>query len=165
MFPSTRISSLVRVRGHDRVPVASLAAAFVLTGCGLVSTSPPAPTPADFQGITANFIRRQLTIKNVVSGDAGCDDQTLKQTAIGFDASGLDQAAPVRLRVYIFRNRASFERLRQTVDACAAAYAPDPKAFASVETSPYVVASAGPWAPLFQSAVRAAIIEAAGSGD
>jgi hypothetical protein len=147
------------------VRVASLAAAIVLTGCGLVSTSPPAPTPADFQGITANFIRRQLTVKNVVSGDAGCDDQTLKKTAIGFDASGLDQWTSVRLRVYIFRNRATFERLRETVDACAASYVTDPEAFASVEASPFVVASAGPWAPEFRSAVRAAIVEAAGSGD
>lgn len=155
----------MRVRGRFGAPVPALVAGLVLTGCGLVSTSPPAPTPADFQGITANFIRRQLTVKNVISGDAGCDDQTLKQTAIGFDASGLDQATPVRLHVYIFRNRASFERLRQTVDACAASYVTDPEVFASVETSPYVVASAGPWAPQFQSAVRAAITEAAGSGD
>jgi len=96
---------------------------------------------------------------------AGCDDQELARTAIGFDAEGLDQESTTRLYVYIFRNREAYERLRQTVDACARSYVTDPDAYASVETSPYVVASAGPWATRFHDAVRAAITEAAGTGD
>ena len=135
-----------------------------LAGCGLTS-SPPAPTPADFQGLAGELVKRGLRIEHIVSGDAGCDDFTLKQTAIGLDASGLDQGAPTRLFIYIFRNRTSFERLRQTVDACAASYATDAEAFESIATSPFVVASAGPWAPEFKAAVRAAITEAAGTGD
>lgn len=153
-----------RVSGHARAVGLAVVAATLLTACGVVSTSPPAPTPADFFGITANLDRRDIVVDHVTSGDAGCDDPVLGQTAIAFDASGLDQATPVRVYVYIFRNRDAFDRLRQTVDACAAAYATDPEAFASVEASPYVVASAGPWAPRFQAAMRAAISEAAGTG-
>jgi hypothetical protein len=134
-----------------------------LAGCGL--TSPPAPTPADFQGLAGELVKRGLRIEHIVSGDAGCADITLKQTAIALDAVGLDQEAPTRLYFYIFRNRASYERLRQTVDGCALAYARDPQAFESIEASPFVVASAGPWAPEFKAAVRAAVIEAAGTGD
>jgi len=136
-----------------------------VAGCGIVSTTPPAPTPADFQGIAAELATRGLRLDRIVSGDAGCDDQTLRQTAIAFDASGLDQSTPVRIHVYIFRNRDSFNRLRQSVDACARSYAVDPSTFASVEASPFVVASAGPWAPAFQAAVRAAVTEAAGTGE
>jgi hypothetical protein len=135
-----------------------------LTGCGL-STSPPPPTPADFQGIAAALAQRGLRIDHIVSGDAGCTDLALQRTAIGLDAAGLDQASPTRVFIYIFRNRASFERLRQTVDGCAQTYATDPDAFVSIEASPFVVASAGPWAPEFRAAVRAAITEAAGTGD
>jgi hypothetical protein len=135
-----------------------------VAGCG-VSTTPPPPTPADFQGIAAELSKRGLRIDHIVSGDAGCDNLDLERTAIGLDAAGLDQASPTRLFIYIFRNRASFERLRQTVDGCAQSYATDPDAFESIEASPFVVASAGPWAPEFRSAVRAAIIEAAGTGD
>jgi hypothetical protein len=135
-----------------------------LVGCGL-STTPPPATPADFQGIAAELVKRGLRIEHLVSGDAGCDDITLERTAIGLDAVGLDQKSPTRLFIYIFRNRASFERLRQTVPGCARAYATDPDAFESIEASPFVVASAGPWAPEFRSAVRAAITEAAGTGD
>lgn len=142
----------------------TIVAATLFAACGVVSTSPPAPTPADFFGITANLDRRDIVVDHVTSGEAGCGDPVLAQTAIAFDASGLDQATPVRVYVYIFRNRAAFDRLRQTVDACAATYATDPEAFASVEASPYVVASAGPWAPRFQAALRAAINEAAGTG-
>jgi len=142
---------------------AILVGLFGFVGCGF--TAPPAPTPADFQGIAADLAKRGLQIEHVVSGDAGCDDLTLKQTAIGLDATGLDQATPTRLFIYIFRNRASFDRLRQTVDGCATSYATDPGAYESIEASPFVVASAGPWAPDFRAAVRSAITEAAGTGD
>ncbi len=135
-----------------------------VAGCGLTA-SPPAPTPADFQGLAGEVVKRGIEIEHIVSGDAGCDDLTLKQTAIGLDAHGLDQDRPTRLYFYIFRNRASFERLRQTVDGCAASYATDPATFESIEASPFVVASAGPWAPEFKAALRAAITEAAGTGD
>jgi len=142
---------------------AILVGLFGLVGCGF--TAPPAPTPADFQGIAADLAKRGLQIEHVVSGDAGCDDSTLKKTAIGLDAAGLDQATPTRLYIYIFRNRASFDRLRQTVDGCAMSYATDPAAYESFEASPFVVGSAGPWAPDFKAAVRSAMTEAAGTGD
>jgi hypothetical protein len=136
---------------------------FGLVGCGF--TAPPAPTPADFQGIAADLAKRGLQIDHIVSGDAGCDDITLKKTAIGLDAAGLDQATPTRLYIYIFRNRASFDRLQQTVDGCAMSYATDPAAYESFAASPFVVGSAGPWAPEFRAAVRSGITEAAGTGD
>lgn len=136
----------------------------VLAGCG-ISTSPPPPTPADFQGIAGELVQRGIQIERIVSGDAGCDDITLERTAIALDAKGLDQATPTRLYIYIFRNRESFDRLRQTVDACARSYVTDPASFESIEASPFVIASAGPWAPEFRSAVRQAITVAAGTGD
>jgi hypothetical protein len=135
-----------------------------LAGCSL-STTPPPPTPADFQGIAGELVTRGLKIDHIVSGEAGCDDLTLERTAIALDATGLDQATPTRLFIYIFRNRASFDRLRDSVDVCARSYATDPDAYESIEASPFVVASAGPWAPQFEAAVRAAITKAAGTGD
>ena len=141
-----------------------MALLFSLAGCG-VTTTPPSPTPADFQGIAAELVKRGVRLDGIVSGDAGCEDITLKRTAIALDAVGLDQETPTRLFIYIFRNRASFERLRQTVDGCARSYATDPEAFETIEASPFVIASAGPWAPDFRSAIRAAITEAAGTGN
>jgi hypothetical protein len=145
--------------------LALVACTLFVTGCGAISTSPPAPTPADFQGIATLINRHGLTFEHVVSGDPGCSDATLAPTAIRLDAFGLDQPTPTRLYLYIFRNRASFERLRQTVDSCARSYVTNPDAFESIETSPYVVAGPGPWAPGFKSAVRAIFTEAAGTGD
>jgi hypothetical protein len=161
MFPR-RLSVVFRAR---RVGLLVVACALVASGCGVISTSPPAATPADFQGIANILLRHGLTFDHVVSGDAGCDDPVLTKAAIGLDASGADQSSPTRLHVYIFRNRDAFERLRQTVDSCAASYVTDPDAFESIEASPYVVAGAGPWGPGFKSAIRAAFSEAAGTGD
>jgi hypothetical protein len=159
--PRSPVSRATRLASRLALAVGVLA----LAGCGLVSTSPPAPTPADFQGIATALASRGIAIDHVVSGEAGCDDIDLARTAIALDASGLDQASPTRIYLYIFRNRAAFERHRPEVDACVRAYVTDPQAFESVEASPFVVTGAGPWAPEFHSAVRAAIVAAAGTGD
>ena len=139
--------------------------ATAIGGCGTISTSPPAPTPADFQGIAAELVQRSITIGDIVSGDAGCDDPALIPTAIGIDAGGLDQPVPVRIHMYIFRNRASFEKLRASVDLCARSFVTDPQTYETVEQSPYVLAGQGPWSPRFEAAIREALEVAAGTGD
>ncbi|MEX1172840.1 MAG: hypothetical protein WEG56_09540, partial [Chloroflexota bacterium] len=137
----------------------------MVSGCGRISTEPPAPTPADFQGIATELTKRAIAIDRIVSGDAGCDDPTLVPTSIGLDATGIDQAEPVRIHLYIFRNRAAFERLRASVDTCARSFVTDPQTFETIEQSPYVIAGQGPWAPDFEAAVRDALEIAAGTGN
>jgi hypothetical protein len=139
--------------------------AVLVAGCSTISRTPPEPTPTDFQGIAGAIVQRGIRIDHIVSGDPGCPDHELGKTAIGFDAVGLDQATPVRLHIYIFRNRETYERLRATVDACARSYVTDPETYESVETSPYVLAGQGPWGATFKTNLRAAIDEAAGTGD
>jgi hypothetical protein len=142
-----------------------LAMAFVAAGCGVLTTTPPAPTPADFQGIASEIVRRGIAIEHLVSGDAGCNDPVLNPTAIGLDAGGLDQASKVRLYLYIFRNREAYERLRASVDECARSFVTDPATFESIESSPFVLAGQGPWAPEFKAALRDALTEASGTGN
>ncbi|MEA2519015.1 MAG: hypothetical protein QOF49_1095 [Chloroflexota bacterium] len=159
MIPVTR-SPFRRARRAAALMLATLA----LTGCGTIMQTAPAATPADFPGIAGVLSQRGIHVDHIVSGDAGCDDIEVGRTAIGFDASGLDQATPVRIHVYIFRNRATYERLRSTIDACAASFVTNPDTFESVDTSPYVVAGQGPWGTTFRETIRAAILEAAGTG-
>jgi hypothetical protein len=148
-----------------RAPIAGMVlVAVVLAACGTISRTPPVPTPADFLGISGAAQERGIQISHVISGEAGCPDPNLSKTAIGFDAVGLDQATPVRIYVYIFRDRATYERLRSTVDDCARSYVTDPDTYESVETSPYVMSGQGPWGQQFKENLRAAITEAAGTG-
>jgi hypothetical protein len=140
------------------------AVAILITACGTISTTPPRPTPADFPGITAELAKRGVQVNHFVSGDAGCSDPVLTPTAIAFDARGLDQPENVRIYIYIFRNREAFERLRASVDTCAAAFVTDPETFETAEESPFVLAGQGPWAPEFEAALREALAEAAGTG-
>jgi len=136
----------------------------IVAACGTISTTPPLPTPADFPGITAQLARQGVVVNHFVSGDAGCADPVLTPTAIAFDARGLDQADFVRIYIYIFRNREAFERLRASVDTCAASFVTDPETFETAEESPFVLAGQGPWAPEFEQALRAGLAEAAGTG-
>lgn len=143
-------------------------AALVLTlgaGCGTISTSAPEPTPADFQGIATELTKRGVVISDIVSGDAGCQDPTLIPTSISFTAAGVDQVEPVRIHLYIFRDRPAFERLRATIDGCARSFVTEPETYETVEQSPFVVAAQGPWASGFEQAVRDALEVAAGTGD
>lgn len=151
--------------GPLRAAALSLAALAFVAGCGSVTVTPPAPTPADFTGIATELTKRGLVLDRLVSGDAGCEDPTLIPTAIGFDAKGLDQAEPVRLRIYIFRNRDAFDRLRTSVDLCARSYVTDPETYETVERSPYVLAAQGPWGPQFKAIVQESLEAAAGTGD
>jgi hypothetical protein len=143
---------------------AVLAVALLAGGCGLVETGPPSPTPADFPGIAAELGKRGITVRHPVSGDAGCDDHVLAPTAISFDAGGLDQAGDVHVYLYVFRNRATFERLRGTIDACARAFVTDPADYESIDESPFVVAGQGPWGQKFEDALRSGLETAAGTG-
>jgi hypothetical protein len=147
--------------------LATLAAliALLLAACSYVETTPPAPTPADFGGIAIEFAKRGLHLDHVVSGDPGCTDKVLAPTAIAFDADGLDQKTPVRLYLYAFADRATFERLRSSIDACARTYVTDPQTFESIEESPYVIASQGPWGSQFEAILRTGLKAAAGNGD
>jgi hypothetical protein len=140
------------------------AVAIVICGCGLVSRTPPAPTPADFLGISGAFVSRGISVSQVVAGDAGCADPGLAKTAISFRASGLDQTVPVAVHLYIFGSRDSYDKLRAAVDTCAASYVTDPQAFVAIDAPPFVIVSQGPWGPQFTSAMRQGLTEAAGSG-
>lgn len=138
--------------------------AVVAIGCNTITGTPPAPTPADFPGIAATLARHGVAIGNIVSGDAGCDDPNLVPTAIRFEASGLDQPAPTRAYVYIFRNRAAFDRLLPAVVACATGYVTDPEGEPWITVSPFILTGPGPWPPAFREAMNDGLTEAAGTG-
>ena len=141
-----------------------LLAALAVSACSFVETTPPAPTPADFQDTAIQLTQHGVTLDHVVSGDAGCDDKVLAPTAIAFDASGLDQATKVRVYMYVFRNREAFERLRATIDDCARSFVTDPETYESLEQSPFVIVGQGPWGPNFKAALRSGLEVAAGTG-
>jgi hypothetical protein len=144
--------------------VLAVVAGSLLAGCQVMATASPAPTPADFPGIATALVSRGLRLDHLTSGDAGCPGSVLTPTAIGFDASGLDQATVLRLHIYIFADHDTFERLRSTVDDCARSFVTDPNSYVSLAQSPYVIAAQGPAAPAFEAALRAGLAEAAGSG-
>lgn len=138
--------------------------ALAVTACGTISSTAPPATPTDFPGLTGRFNAAGIKVSDWVSGDAGCTDPDLVPTAISFDARGLDQATDVRLYLYVFRNRAAFERHRDRVGPCAAAFVNDAQTYEEIQQSPYVLAGQGPWAPQFEAAVRKTLEEAAGTG-
>ncbi len=164
LHPAVVVAAAAPLAVASRVVALALALAMVLGACGVVSTTPPAATPADFVGITSEFANRGVAVNRFVSGDAGCVDPVLAPTAIAFDAKGLDQADNVRIYIYIFRDREAFERLRASVDACAASFVTDPSTFETVEESPFVLAGQGPWGAKFEAALRAGLEAAAGTG-
>jgi hypothetical protein len=141
---------------------ALLLAALALAGCGLVSTSAPPPTPADFPGILTELDRQGIAVADWASGEPGCDDPVLTPTAITFRGHGLDQAEPVELYVFIFRNQASYDRLRSDVDICTLAYPAAGGPPETLDAAPFVLAGPGPWPPAFRAALRRGLVAAAG---
>ena len=128
--------------------VAAIAA--VLLACSGPIGETPRPTAADFEGLVAGLHTRGIAVSDVRSGDPGCDDPDLIGPAISFHAAGLDQADPALVRLYIFRNRDSYDRRRADVDACALAFITDPSTFEALDAPPFVAVGAGPWGPEFR---------------
>jgi hypothetical protein len=141
----------------------ALSACLALGACE-GDNNPANPTPASLSSTLEVFGAGGIVLSNVVSGDAGCPDEDLAHTAVSFDARGFDQATPTRIYLYGFRNRATFQRLASTVDACARSYVTDASAFGSMQMSPFVLAGPGPWAPGFEAKLREALTKAAGNG-
>jgi hypothetical protein len=144
--------------------VVVLLVAGLMAGCSVVSHTPPAPTPADFLGISSTIVRQGIAVDLPVSGDAGCSDPALAKTAISFRASGLDQPAPTPVHLYIFGSRDAYDRLKSSIADCARSYAADPATLEVVDAPPFVLVGAGPWGPKFTTAIQAALREAAGNG-
>lgn len=147
-----------------RARVALLALPLLLAACGTVSLTEPPATPTDFAGLTGRLNTAKITVSAYVSGDAGCQDPDLVPAAISFHAQGLDQATPVKLYLYVFRDRAAFERHRDQVGPCAQAWVTDPQTYEELEQSPYMLAGQGPWGTQFEAALRKVLEQAAGTG-
>jgi hypothetical protein len=155
-----------RARGVALAVALLAIAAVIAVGCSVVvDPNPPSPTPADFGGIAAALVQAGIKVVHPVAADAGCQDRVLVPTAISFEASGLDQPTPVKIYAYLFADRATFERLRTTVDSCARSYVTDPATYESAEQSPYVIAGQGPWGPQFKAKLRQVLAVTAGNGD
>lgn len=146
-----------------RLPILAVVT-LVVAGCAALTTAPPVPTPADFPGLAGVLAQNGILVTDFVSGDPGCDDPTLAPTAIRFEATGYEIVQPVIARIYIFRNRESYERRRTDVDTCALGWAGDPSTIEAVDASPFVVVGAGPWPAEFKRALRNGLVEAAGNG-
>ena len=114
-------------RSPPAVPVPRRAlAALLASSCspssacgGLIGTEPPA-TPTDFPGLAGRMKLAGVVLDDWVSGDAGCADPNLVPASISFNATGLDQATPVKIYLYVFRNRDAWERHRDAIGPCAA---------------------------------------------
>ncbi len=153
----------LRLRALARAAALGLALV-VVAGCGdLIGTEPPA-TPTDFPGLTGRLKVAGVVLDDWVSGDAGCTDPDLIPASISFSAQGLDQSTPVKIYIYIFRNRAAWERNRDSIGQCAQAWVTDPQTYEEIQQSPYVLAGQGPWAPGFEAAIREVLETAAGTG-
>ena len=133
--------------------LACLGAILASTCSGPIGAT-PRPTAADFEGLVREFTLAGIAVTDVVSGDPGCEDATLVGPAISFTAQGLDQSTPVRVRLYIFRNRDAYDRRRTDVDVCARQFVTDPATYEAVDAPPFVAVGQGPWGTRFRDAIR-----------
>ena len=155
---------LLRASGRARILLLAAFLGLAAAACSAFTPTTAPATPTDFAGIVAELANVGIDVNRVVSGDAGCDDQRLARTAIGFDARGGDQTTTVRVYLYAFRDQQVYDELRPAVDACARSYVTDAAAFGSVDDPPYVLAGNGPWTSTFKDALRTALKRAAVGG-
>ena len=91
------------------------------------------------------------------------DNDDIGTTTLSARAACASGARPTVARVYLFRDGAAYQRLRASVDACAAAWIGDRSTLLMVDASPYVLVTDGITDQGAIDAVRAALHEAAGN--
>jgi hypothetical protein len=146
-------------------PVLAALLLLLAAGCGSIlddARGEPAATPTNFNGLVEQLAAREFSVANVVSGDPGCSDQALVPMAIAFEVSGGGLDGSIQARVYRFKNDGSYQKLRASVDTCAAEWISDPATLLMVDASPYVLVTEGVPAGAAADAIRAALREAAG---
>ena len=150
---------------HLGAPPLLLVTLLLAAGCGSVlddARGEPGATPTNFNGLVEQLAERAFSVSHVVSGDPGCSDQGLVPMAIAFKISGGGTEDTLQARVYRFKNDASYEKLRTSVDACAAEWISDVSTLLMVDASPYVLVTEGVPEGEVADAIRAALREAAG---
>jgi len=155
---------LMTTRGAPPLVLATLVL-LLAAGCGSVlddARGDPVATPTNFNGLVEQLAAREFSVANVVSGDPGCADKGLVPMAIAFKLSGGGIDGSIQARVYRFRNDESYQKLRASVDACAAEWISDATALLMIDASPYVLVTEGAPAGAVADAIRAAVREAAG---
>ena len=138
--------------------------ALVVAGCGSIALTPEPATPTDFAGFVGRLAVAKISVDAYVSGDAGCTDQDMVQSSISFHAQGLDQAAPIKLYLYTFRDKAAYQKHLAQIGPCAASWVTDASTYDEIDQSPYILAGQGPWPTQFKTALRTTLAAAAGTG-
>ena len=139
--------------------------ALLVTGCGSIldqARGEPVATPTNFNGLVEHLAAKDFSVANVVSGDPGCSDHALVPMAIAFALSGGGLDKPIQARVYRFKSDESFQKLRASVDICAAEWISDRSTLLMIDASPYVLVTEGVVQEGAVDGIRAAVREAAG---
>lgn len=158
-----RKSRRERSRSALALTAVALFAGTLLAGCRLANPEPSA-TPADFPGITRVLGTAGIDVERIVAGDAGCADTLLSRNAISFTAAGLDQATPVSIHLYRFKDPATAEASLGAIGTCAQAYITDAATYRNIVAGPYVIVGDGTWGPTFTKTLTDGLERAAATG-
>ena len=101
--------------------VGAAAIALLLAACN--AGGPVQATPAPRETILDELGRRGGEITQPVSGDTGCNDQSLVANAVHFRLASREDRTPRDVYLFEFRNRAAYERAVPALDACRAVLA------------------------------------------
>jgi hypothetical protein len=154
MLDGARIEPVVR-------RLASLAiAALLLTSCGAFTA--PAPTAGELTDIVGTLVRRNMTVTDQVSGDAGCGNSALYSNAVRYDVRPATDTTAYSVYVFGWKSEATFDADKAAFDTCVQTYSgTNPGTMTTVEHLPWRAYGPG-WPPALKDAVDAALTGAGG---
>jgi hypothetical protein len=134
----------------------------LLAGCSVFVA--PSPTNGALAEVVNALVRRNMTITNVVAGDAGCADPTLQGNAVRYDVSMAGEVDTHPIYVFRWKDQATFDTAKAAFDACVANYSLTHRAssMATLEHAPWRAYLPNYSVPL-SNAVDEALLEAGGA--
>lgn len=132
----------------------------LLTGCGAFTA--PAPTAGDHTDIVGALVRRNMTVTDQVSGDAGCANSNLYSNAIRYDVRPAGSSTDYPVYVFGWKSQQTFDADKAAFEACVQAYTESGTGpMQTVEHLPWRAYGPG-WPSELKDAVDAALAEAGG---
>jgi hypothetical protein len=108
---------------RSRWPISALLAALLVTGCGNTAGPTPTPTAGDMSAVLAALALNGATVREVVSGDAGCPGSQLHSNAARLELTIAGDEQAYQVFLVRWRRPADFEAAAQAFSDCVDEYA------------------------------------------
>ncbi len=122
----------------------------------------PQPTPGDMTSVLSELAAHGATVSDMVAGDAGCTDPTLRDNATRLELTLADDGRPYTVYLFRWRRQSNYDGAAVAFNMCVSQYLAKPGAVGAdvIDVSPWRAFGPG-WTKEMHDAMQQSLAAAA----